>query len=98
VNGSKLKEMFYRSGRLHRDEEQGPAVCEWDVHGRLLMEAYYDSGRLSRSDRKPALTRYDAESGEVIEQKFYTFDLGEIDPKTGQCVKSERVDYPDLGF
>jgi hypothetical protein len=98
VSGNKLKEAFYQIGKLHRDENLGPAIREWDQQGHLLMEAYYEYGRLSRSDREPALTRYDAGSGEVIEQRFYTFDLGEINPKTGRRIKSERTDYPDMGF
>lgn len=62
--------VFGLQGRIHRDEDL-PAVIEWSDDGTLLTEEWWQENKRHREGGKPAIKRYSATTGEVIECEFW---------------------------
>ena len=72
--GQRLKAIYYIDGKIQRPEQEGPASLEWDEQGRLIKEQFYSWGQLHRSGGKPAVVEYSAETGEILNKRYYKFN------------------------
>lgn len=70
-NGQIKTSKYYSNGRLHRNDDDGPAKESWYINGQIKKRAYYKEGKIHRDgDGSPALEVW-FENGQLMSRSYY---------------------------
>lgn len=74
-DGPIIAEMWYRDGKLHRDQREGPAGIMRDrTTGNIKLEEYFNNGELHRDPRTgPAYIERDPRTGIAIVERYVRY-------------------------